>query len=128
MLKVKRNLGILIAHLENTDTSKPFIIANDTPNAICKIVLNYKAVPKIKWIHQKGKKLVTQNLTKADVKTDVLNRVKLGGLTTKEKVSLYEIFKVKLPENLQQNATKCKTVKKAATKKKAAGTKRKVRK
>lgn len=128
MLKVKRNLGILIAHLENTDTSKPIIIANDTPNAICKIVLSYKAVPKIKWIHQKGKKLVTQNLTKADVKTDVLNRVKLGGLTTKEKVSLYEIFKIKLPENLKPNAIKCKTVKKPVARKKTTATKRKIKK
>lgn len=128
MLKVKRNLGILICHLENTDTSKPIIIANDTPNAIAKIVLSYKAVPKIKWIHQKGKKLVTQNLTKADVKTDVMNRVKLGGLTTNEKVKLHEIFKVKLPDNLKPNGSKNKSAKKAPAKKKASTTKRKVRK
>ena len=127
MLKVKRNLGILIAHLENTDTSKPIIIANDTPNAIAKIVLSYKAVPKIKWVHQKGKKLVTQNLTKADVKSDVMNRVKLGGLTTKEKVNLYEIFKVKLPENLC-NVPKNKSSKKATTKRKTTRTKRKTKK
>lgn len=127
MIKAKRNLGFLLAYVENTDTSKPIIIVHDSPNAVPKLLLTLKHVPKIKFITQKGKKLVTSNLTKKDIKTDVLNRIERGGLTTKEKIQLYEILKVKMPEILKPNATKNKSSNKGTNKRKASGTRKKVK-
>lgn len=129
MTKAKRNLGFLIAHLENTDNSKPIIVVHDTPNAICNLVLSYKAIPKIKFIHQSGKKLITQNLTKSDIKSDIVARLKNGVFSTKDKVLLYQLIKVKLPEKLMAsiNGSKSSNTKKRVAKRKTAGTKRKVK-
>lgn len=130
MLKAKRTLGILISYVENTDSTKPIIVSHDNPISLVRTILTFKHIPKVKFISQKGKKLITQNLTKSEIKTEVLNRIEKGGLTTKEKVTLYELFKVKLPESLKPKkvGSKNKSSKKPGAKKTTAGTKRKVRK
>jgi hypothetical protein len=117
MIKERKDYGFLIGYIAKT-TSEKIITCQDSPMNICKMILEFKEVPKIKWIYQKGKVLKTQMLSMADIKTEVLNRIEAGGLNNADKIFLYNVFKVKLPDHLAESKS-CSRVK--GYKKKSTG-------
>lgn len=109
MIKERKDYGFLVGYVP-TNSSEKIMATPDSPMNICKMILEFKSIPKIKWIYQKGKVLKTQMLSANDIKTEVLNRIEAGGLNNADKIFLYNILKVKLPSHLSESKT-CSRVK-----------------